>query len=157
MKGQLPLFSKGKDDWQTPPDLFATLHEEFHFTIDGAANAENHLLPRWFGPGAFITDALSVAWDDEVVFCNPPYSKCREFVAHAAAQHRCTSVLLIPARTDTRWFHEHIWDRGLHTTHPFVEVRFLKGRLKFIDPHGPLRHSPNSAPFPSMVVVFQCL
>jgi hypothetical protein len=89
-------------------------------------------------------------WFGRPVWCNPPYSLAKAFVAKAAAEQRLgvTSVLLIPARTDTRYFHEHIWDKALHRPRPGVEVRFLKGRLKFVG-------ATNSAPFPSMIVVFR--
>ena len=77
------------------------------------------------------------------VFCNPPYSKIGDWVAkcfYEAQQDNTIVVMLIPARTDTRYFHNYILNRS--------EIRFLKGRLKFGD-------SKNSAPFPSMVVIFR--
>lgn len=79
----------------------------------------------------------------EVVFCNPPYSQISAWVKKAweeATKPNTIVVLLIPARTDTKYFHGYIKDRS--------EIRFLKGRLKFGD-------SKNSAPFPSMIVVFR--
>jgi hypothetical protein len=83
------------------------------------------------------------------VWLNPPYSRCREFVARAAeaARNGSTVVCLVPSRTDTRWW-DHVWDRDSHRPWPNVEVRFLKGRLKF-------GNSQNSAPFPSVVIVFR--
>lgn len=76
--------------------------------------------------------------------------KCADFVAKAAAESRtgCTVVMLLPARTDTRYFHDYIWDAERHQPKPNIQVRFIKGRLKFGD-------AANSAPFPSMVVVFR--
>ena len=162
MKGQSVVFSTGKDDWRTPPDLFAALHREFQFTVDGAADARNHLLPRWWGPGATQegagnrTDALTICWAHERVFCNPPYSQIHDFVAAAATEATApgmtgVSVLLIPTRTDTRWFHSYLWNRQAHRPYDGVELRFLKGRLKFLTADGPA----DSAPFPSMIAVLR--
>lgn len=142
------VFSSGKDDWETPPDLFAELDREFHFTLDVAANARNHKCDRWFGE---VEDGLSFNWCG-VVWLNPPYSRRQQarFIAKAAEQARLgvTVVMLIPARTDTRAFHEHIWDAEQHTPRSWVkEIRFLKGRIKFVG-------AEHGAPFPSMVVVF---
>lgn len=87
------------------------------------------------------------------VFVNPPYSRCRAFMAKAAleAQRGVTVVCLVPSRTDTRWFHSVVWDCDLHCLRSGVEVRFVKGRLKF----GGTGKAENSAPFPSMVVIFR--
>lgn len=77
------------------------------------------------------------------MFCNPPYSKAAEWVKKCYAESlkpKTTVVLLVPARTDTKWFHKYIYHRA--------EIRFLKGRLKFSD-------SQNAAPFPSMLVIFR--
>lgn len=166
-----PLFSSGKDDWETPADLFADLLCEFDFTIDGAAGRTNHLLPRWYGPGSTIAeDALDPAcdWAGERVFCNPPYSMVAEFVEKAAAEARrgAFTALLIPARTDTRYWQTHIWDGERHTWRLGVQGRFLKGRLKFVDPieaeiqlallAGGVdeQWNSNSAPFPSALILF---
>lgn len=77
------------------------------------------------------------------MFCNPPYSKIAKWVEKSFYESRHDNtivVLLIPSRTDTRYFHDFILNRA--------EIRFIKGRLKFGD-------SANSAPFPSMVVIFR--
>lgn len=83
---------------------------------------------------------------------NPPYSRCREFIAKAAheATKGATVVCLVPSRTDTRWWHDFVWNNLAHRTYPGVEIRFVKGRLKFGD-------GKNSAPFPSVVIVFRPL
>ena len=154
MKGRDVVFSTGKDDWMTPPEIFDPLHTEFHFTLDVAASEPN-LLPRWLGPDSRIAeDALAVSWAGEVCFLNPPYTQVAKFVEHAAIARRegATVVALIPARTDTRWWHEFIWDRLRGTWYPGVSGRFIKGRVKFIDPHGSKR---NSAPFPSVIVIWR--
>ena len=148
------LFSSTRDDWQTPPELFAALDAEFHFTLDAAAHQINHLLPTWGGPGSeHDEDALLKSWMGEVVWLNPPYSRGQQakFIAKAAMEadwFGVTTVMLLPARTDTKAFHAHIWDAEKHQPRPGVEVRFLKGRLKFVG-------ATAGAPFPSMIVVFR--
>jgi phage N-6-adenine-methyltransferase len=142
------VFSRKSDEWETPDALFELLSAEFHFTLDAAATRANRKCSLYLGPDhehPALRDALTVAWTGAgsgAVWLNPPYSRVAEFVAKAAAeqQHGVTSVLLLPARTDTRWFHAHLYQK------PGVEVRFLKGRLRF-------KGGANSAPFPSMVVV----
>ena len=141
------LFSRASDEWATPPDLWRTLHEEFGFTLDAAATQENTTCVRFFDRQV---DALTVSWEHAVVWLNPPYSKCRPFLAKAKqeAQAGATVVCLVPSRTDTRWWHESVWDTVRQIPHPGVEVRFLKGRLRF----GP---GTGTAPFPSAVVIFR--
>lgn len=142
------LFSTGRDDWETPPDLFAKLHAEFGFTLDLAANAQNAKCPRWIGPGGIAPDLLACEIaQDEICWMNPPYSRTQaDFVAKAATCGALV-VALLPARTDTRMFHRYIWDDKAHRPRSGVEVRLLRGRLKFVG-------APSSAPFPSMIVVF---
>lgn len=144
------MFSKATDEWATPQDTYDALHREFWFTLDAAASAENTKCFEFF---SIDTDALLIDWHegrDKSVWLNPPYSKCREFIAKAAEEARkgCTVVCLVPSRTDTRWWHEHVWDRDTHRPRPGVEVRFIKGRLKF-------GGATAGAPFPSVVIVFR--
>lgn len=157
MKGQAPIFSHQADDWETPWTLFQPLHEEFQFTVDAAANASNHLLPNWYGPGSPIAeDALTISWENQRCWLNPPYSMLKQFVAKAALERTrgALTVMLIPSRTDTKCWHEHLWDASqlVPKWRDGVEGRFLKGRVKFIDPTGSSR---NSAPFPSVIVVMR--
>lgn len=150
------MFSKASDEWSTPQDTYDALHAEFHFTVDAAASTENAKCGIWFGPGGLCHDALGLGdWrpDDGVraAWLNPPYSKCREFIgkaAHEARAHGLTVVCLVPSRTDTRWWHEHVWDREKHQPRAGVEVRFVRGRLKF-------GGASAGAPFPSVVIVFR--
>lgn len=140
-----PLFSSARDDWETPPELFAALDREFHFTLDAAANAANAKCQIWFGPGSPIgvEDALTARWFG-TVWLNPPYGReIPRFVAKAHAETRaghCTAVALIPARTDTEWWHAHVMRAG--------EIRLLPGRLRFVGAKYP-------APFPSAIVVWR--
>lgn len=135
------MFSSKTDLWATPQDFFDKLNEEFRFDLDVCALPDNAKCERYFTPEV---DGLSQPWTGNV-WCNPPYGReigawvKRGYLA-AKTGHADVVVMLLPARTDTRWFHEYINGK--------VEIRFIKGRLKFGD-------SKNSAPFPSMVVVFR--
>jgi phage N-6-adenine-methyltransferase len=152
------MFGKATDEWATPQETFDALNAEFRFGLDAAARRENAKCDVYLGPDVLppYNDALAIDWwigrapDSECVWVNPPYSKCREFIAKAAeeAQKGLTVVCLVHSRTDTRWWHEHVWDREKNQPRAGVEVRFLKGRLKF-------GNSENSAPFPSVVIVFR--
>lgn len=130
---------KQQDKWQTPAETFEQLDKEFNFTLDAAAEKETAQCDVYFTEE---DDSLTKDWKGHTVFCNPPYSKLREF-AHKAKEESvkgATVVLLVPARTDTRAFHESLAGG---------EVRFIKGRLKFLQ-NGKEQHP---APFPSMVCV----
>lgn len=144
------MFSHARDEWATPEWLFEELDTEFRFGLDAAASDENATCTVFW---TTVDDALTRDWypgRGRAVWLNPPYSQCRAFIAKAAheAAQGCTVVCLVPSRTDTRWWHEHVWDATKHQCRPGVELRFLKGRLKFSG-------STNSAPFPSVVVVFR--
>jgi phage N-6-adenine-methyltransferase len=135
------MFSSETDQWATPQDFFDELNAEFHFTLDPCATRENAKCARFF---TVEDDGLKQDWQGETVFCNPPYGreigkwvkKCYE----ESKKPGTTVVMLIPARTDTSYFHDYIYGKAR-------EIRFIRGRLKFGD-------AKNSAPFPSMVVVF---
>lgn len=142
------VFASNSDEWETPQSLFDALDAEFRFVVDAAATSQNAKCPTFFG------NALNGPWDiaaGHSVWLNLPYSQCRAFMAKAAteaAAHGCTVVCLVPSRTDTRWWHEHVWDTAQHRPRAGVEVRFLRGRLKF-------GSSTAGAPFPSVIVVFR--
>ena len=133
------MFSSKTDMWETPQDLFDRLDKEFHFTLDVCAISQNAKCDRFYSPE---DDGLFQPWDG-VVWCNPPYGrKISDWVEKAYWENITygrTIVMLLPARTDTRWFHEFILGKA--------EIRFIRGRLKF-------GGSKNSAPFPSMIVIF---
>lgn len=134
------MFSSKSDEWSTPQSFFDALDAEFHFDLDACGNADNHKCERYFSREQ---DGLSADWGGARVFCNPPYSEIEKWVAKAFYEGKkddTVVVLLIPSRTDTRYFHNYIMNRS--------EIRFVKGRLKF-------GNSKNPAPFPSMVVVFR--
>lgn len=136
--------SSNTDQWATPPELFAELNAEFGFTLDSCASEWNYKVSNYF---SIADNALEQDWNG-VVWMNPPYG--REIgkwmrKAYESARGGATVVCLIPARTDTRWWHDYA-TKG--------EVRFIKGRIKFHNNNGePL----NSAPFPSAIVIFRAL
>lgn len=136
------MFSSKTDLYETPQDFFDQLDAEFHFDLDVCALPENAKCKRYYTPEM---DGLSQPWNG-TCWCNPPYGKqTRKWVRKAhdeAYKGNCTVVMLLPARTDTRWFHDYIY--GAYRT----EIRFVRGRLKFGE-------SRSGAPFPSMVVVFR--
>ncbi len=139
------VFSSKKMDWCTPQDLFDRLNEEFHFVLDAAATDKSAKCSRYFTPQ---TDALSQSWAvGGAVFCNPPYGRAiGKWVKKAYEESQISDypiVLLIFARTDTRYFHDYIYGKA--------ELRFIRGRLKFTDEDG---NTPNTAPFPSMLVIY---
>ena len=135
------LFSSANDIWATPQDFYDKLNEEFHFNLDPCALPENAKCDKFFTPEQ---NGLIQDWGNYNVFCNPPYGrKINEWVEkcrNESKKQNTTVVMLIPARTDTRYFHDFIY-------HKAKEIRFIKGRLKFGE-------SKNSAPFPSMVIIF---
>tara|TARA_R110002126_G_C10183612_1_gene475248 strand:+ start:67 stop:501 length:435 start_codon:yes stop_codon:yes gene_type:complete len=131
------------DDWATPRDLFNVLNEEHRFDLDVAASSTNALCKEWFGLDHLDEarrDGLKADWYGHV-WCNPPYGRVIKDWVLKASQHHDLVVMLLPARTDTRWFHELVL--------PNADVKFIKGRLKFGG------HTV-SAPFPSMLVTFEC-
>ena len=146
------MFSSKSDEWETPQDLFNSLNDEFHFTLDPCSTHENHKCDKYYTQE---DDGLSKDWAGETVFCNPPYGRSiGKWVekCYKESLKGSTVVMLIPSRTDTKWFHKYIYNKA--------EIRFLKGRLKFINralpswnEQGNYKLSP--APFPSMVVVFK--
>jgi len=125
-------------EWETPQDLFDRLDREFCFELDACATAENAKCAQYFTKEH---DGLRQEWLG-CAFVNPPYGRaigkwCQKSYE---ASTICTVVMLIPARTDTRWWHDWIMRAA--------EIRFIRGRLKF-------GNSNNSAPFPSAIVVFR--
>lgn len=124
------LFSSNSDHWETPAVVYEELNREFNFSFDPC-------------PINSAVDGLKSSWSGSV-FCNPPYSKIPQFIKkglwHLSAGEVVLLCYLLPARTDTAWFHDFCLKAS--------EIRFLRGRLKFGD-------AINNAPFPSMVVVFR--
>ena len=126
--------SSRTDLWSTPQKLFDVLNERWHFTTDVCALPENAKCEHYYTPEQ---DGLKQEWKG-VCWCNPPYG--REIGKWVEKAVKSTVVMLLPARTDTGWFHD--WCL------PYGEITYIRGRLKF-------GGATNSAPFPSMVVVFK--
>jgi hypothetical protein len=122
-------FSSQRMDWKTPKAVYQILHSEFSFDHDPC-------------PPNYKIDGLKTEWGGSS-FVNPPYGReLPKWVEKAYEEHQKgkTVVLLIPSRTDTRWWHDYCMKAS--------EIRFIKGRLKFDD-------QKNSAPFPSAIVIFR--
>ena len=133
------LFSSKTDDWETPKSLFDKLDATFHFDIDVCASKENAKCAKYF---TREQDGLKQDGGGGVIWCNPPYGReIGQWVKRCAERSPGIAVMLIPARTDTKWWHEYI------DNNPHAQVHFIKGRLKF-------GGAKNSAPFPSAIVVF---
>lgn len=141
------LLSSKNLSWCTPADFFAELDREFHFNLDPAATDKSAKCAKYFTPA---DDGLKMDWGGSCVFCNPPYGRqIGDWVrkGYEESQKQGTVVvMLIPARTDTAYFHDYI----LHGK--AAEIRFLRGRLKFTDEDG---NAKDSAPFPSAVIVWR--
>jgi phage N-6-adenine-methyltransferase len=131
--------SSEKDEWATPVDLFAELDAEFHFTLDVCASDGNAKCERYF---TVADNALAQEWTG-VCWMNPPYSEMDRWLQKAldSSATGATVVCLVPSRTDVGWF----WDIARQG-----EIRFLRGRLSFVDDAG----KTGPAPFPSCLVVF---
>ena len=140
------LHSSDRMDWETPQDFFDELDREFGFALDACATPETAKCEWYFTPD---DDALKQRWVG-VVYCNPPYGRAiGEWIKKAREEslRGATVVCLIPARTDTKYWHKYIWNERLHGPRAGVQVRLVKGRLKFVG-------ADSSAPFPSAVIVF---
>lgn len=127
-------------DWETPWPLFARYDVEFGFTLDAAASHTNAKCARYFTPEI---DGLVQDWGREIVWLNPPYGReIRKWMAkaHDAATRGATVVCLIPSRTDSGWWHDHVEMAS--------ERRFLRGRIKFVG-------AKYNAPFPCAIVIFR--
>lgn len=135
-------FSSATPEWYTPQEFFDRLNAEFAFTLDPCSTHENAKCDRHFTRD---DNGLEKSWAGESVFMNPPYGReISEWMRKAydsCNQSGATVVCLVPARTDTNWWHEYAM-KG--------EIRFIKGRLKF-------GGAQTNAPFPSAVVVFRPL
>lgn len=137
-------FSSKKQDWETPQDFFDKLDKEFNFDLDVCATQKNAKCEPFISPE---DNSLSCDWsaNGSVCWMNPPYGRdLGDWIKKAfeEAQKGCTVVALIPSRTDTKYFHKYIYLK------PTVEIRFIPGRIKFVG-------ADNSAPFPSMIVIFR--
>lgn len=128
------------DEWPTPQRRYDDLHREFRFTLDPAATKENAKCAKFF---TREDDGLSQDWSGETVFLNPPFGRViGQWVkkAYESSVQGSTVVCLLPARTDTRWWHDYVLRSK--------EIRWIRGRIRF-------EGGRHVAPFPSVVVVFK--
>jgi phage N-6-adenine-methyltransferase len=129
------MFSSSSDNWATPQEFFDVLNDEFGFTVDVCASEDNHKCPEYYTmeDNGLIQEWAGVCW------MNPLYGRTINEWIKKAYESKATVVCLVPARTDTKWWHNYAMKSK--------EIRLVSGRLKF-------GGHKNSAPFPSAVVVF---
>lgn len=135
------LFSSESVEWETPSILFNKLNSVFNFNLDVCATKYNTKCSNYY---SIEDNGLEKEWSGNC-WCNPPYGrsltgKWIEKAIMEVLNRNANVVLLVPARTDTIWFHDYIYKKQ------YTEILFLRGRLKF-------GNSKNSAPFPSMIIV----
>lgn len=140
MPDKIALKTLDSQEWSTPQKLYDELDEEFKFNLDSCATKENAKCKKYFTEKE---NGLYHNWYGSV-FCNPPFRYVSKWVEKAMDEtvrgNAKTVVMLLPSRTDTKWFHNYCLRNG--------EIRFIKGRLKY-------GGAKNSAPFPSMIVIFR--
>ena len=141
---QATMFSSKSPNWRTPTPFYNKLDDLYHFTLDPASDGVNNKCAKFFTEA---DDGLAQSWEGEIVFLNPPYGRGLKHWVRKAYDEGCkpntTVVVLMPARTDTKFFHDYCMKAR--------KIYFVKGRLKFLDENGNVLLP---APFPSMVVVF---
>lgn len=118
------LFSSATNEWATPKDFYDILNKEFNFTLDPCATKQNAKCNKYF---TIDDDGLKQDWSNDIVFMNPPYGReIKNWVekAYKESVKGAVVVCLIPSRTDTRYWHDWIFNKA-------SEIRFVKGRLKF--------------------------
>tara|TARA_R110002060_G_scaffold48812_1_gene59781 strand:- start:421 stop:888 length:468 start_codon:yes stop_codon:yes gene_type:complete len=136
------MFSSQSSEWGTPLDFFAKLNKKFKFTLDPCCTAMTAKCEKYY---TREDDGLSKSWEDEIVFVNPPYGEISKWVQKSyeeSTYNNTTVVMLIPSRTDTRYWHDYVMKANA--------IFFIKGRLKFENGND----KQNAAPFPSALVVF---
>jgi len=140
-KTQKVMFSSKSSEWTTPQDLYDALNEEYGFTLDPCATHESAKCEKYY---TLDEDGLNQDWTGNTVFMNPPYGReIKHWIKKAwesSKKGKTTVVCLIPARTDTKYWHDYCMK-----AHRIV---FIKGRLKF-------GNQDSGAPFPSAIVIFK--
>ena len=134
-------YSSKTNEWSTPQAFFDELNKEFNFILDPCATRENAKCTKYF---TVEDDGLKQDWSKDTVFMNPPYGREIKYWVQKAYEESlkgATVVCLIPARTDTAYWHDYIFGKA-------DDIRFLRGRLKFGD-------SKNPAPFPSAIIIYK--
>ncbi len=134
-------------EWYTPPEIFLPLQAEFGLDMDVcAADANAARLPQFFSPQQ---DGLAQDWHPYRCWMNPPYGRAIvPWVKKAALGGARVVVALLPVRSDTAWWHDYVMPTKVW---PGAEVRFMRGRVKFLRPDG-LPADP--APFPTCIAIW---
>ena len=138
------LLTSKKQNWETPPEVFEPLNKEFNFTLDPCAEKHTAKCEKYY---TVNENGLFQDWQGETVFVNPPYGRhLTKWIAKSyleSEKENTLVVMLIPSRTDTKYFHDII--------KPFSsEIRFLRGRIKFLA----AGKRKLAAPFGSMIIIF---
>ena len=141
------LFTSNNPAYETPKEFYNKYNSKYNFTLDACASDTNHLCDKYY---TVNNSCLDKDWTGNTVWMNPPYgNEISKFIKKAYDEwkdHNVETVMLLPARTDTKWFHDYIYrKRG-------VKIEFIKGRLHFCTNGVP---DKNGAPFPSMIVVYK--
>jgi len=168
------MFSSKNQAWATPRDLFRELNKKYKFTLDPCAEKDNAVCKTYFNEKQ---DGLKQSWKGKKVFINPPFKDVGKWVKKAydeVMKNGCkVAVLLIAARTDTKWYHNYVWDAKKLKFRPHVKyIQFVPGRLvfgtdkywrwvwkqkkldgKFNKLYGTKKKNP--ATFPSLIVEFR--
>lgn len=132
-----PLMSSKSKEWRTPRALFLGLHRQYRFELDAAASSENAQLPVYFTEK---DNALAQAWGPRRTWLNPPYGRLMPAWVAKAVSEKTLVVMLVPARTDTAWWHQFVLPHA-------AQIAYVRGRLTF-------EGAKSSAPFPSAIVTF---
>jgi site-specific DNA-methyltransferase (adenine-specific) len=133
------LYSSDKSEWETPHELFDALNDEFQFILDPCCLVETAKCPLYYTPSV---DGLKLPWFGNV-FMNPPYGRTiKNWMkkAYESSQNGTLVVCLVPARVDTKWWHDYAMKAA--------EIRFTTRRLTF-------QNAGNKAPFPVAIVIFK--
>jgi phage N-6-adenine-methyltransferase len=133
------IIASGRVRYETPPEIFAPLNQEFRFTLDPCCTKATAKAPKYF---TRRDNGLSQRWAPHRVWMNPPYGRgIGEWMAKAVTEWKAGAlvVALVPSSTDTDWWHDFAM-RG--------EVRFVKRRIRFVG-------EPSTAPFPSAIIVYR--
>lgn len=139
------LFTSDSQEWYTPQYIFDYLNRIYNFDLDPCATPLSAKCDKYFTKEE---NGLIQDWNNHNVFCNPPYNRgIKDWIEKGSKIVGGICVMLIPARTDTKYWHEHIFGKA-------SEIIFIKGRLKFYrNIEGKLVQGESST-FPSAIIVF---
>ncbi len=152
--------SKSMQFLRTPKDIWESLSKEFDFSLDACASDENYLVSKYYTKEQ---DCLKQDWNGEIVYLHPLFDMHIGKFVEKAFNSKCTTVMLLPASTHTRYFHKFIWDKEKHKPRDDVEIRFLekpKQGFNFGNDNGVVSEIPKGKVGyikPLMIVIFRKL